>query len=341
MRVALNTIHTLASKLLEDSGLSQDRAKLMVDTMIDTSMSGINTHGIRLLETYTKELDAGRANIQPEFKVHQNRMGTLKVDADNAPGILAAHFAMDKAVEVANEVGICSVSVANSNHYGAASSYTISAAKKGCIAFSFTNSDALVAPYSGIESKIGTNPIAIAAPMADGKTFSLDMATSQIALSKINYHLFNKLALNLGWAVDQQGNDSSETNDVYSLQPLGGYKGQGLGMVVTMLCAILSDMPLDLDLSHLYSEPFDEPRKVSHFFIAIKINSFVNLEYFKTRCKAFCESMKNDATVDGENIFWPGEKEEICQRENQESIYLFEPELSFFKHLSQKYGITF
>ena len=292
MRVALNTIHILASKLLEDTGLSQDRAKLMVDTMIDTSMSGINTHGIRLLETYKKELDAGRANIKPTFKVQKNRRGTLKIDGDNAPGILAAHFAMDKAVEVANEIGICSVSVANSNHFGAASSYTISAANKGCIAFSFTNSDALVSPYSGIESKIGTNPIAIAAPMADGKTFSLDMATSQVALSKINDHRLNKIALNLGWAVDQQGNDSSKTNDVYSLQPLGGYKGQGLGMVVTMLCAILSDMPLDFDLSHLYCEPFDEPRKVSHFFIAIKIDSFVNVEYFKKRCKEFCESMK-------------------------------------------------
>lgn len=50
---------------------------------------------------------------------------------------------------------------------------------------SFTNTSPLVFPTRSNKRAFGTNPIAVAAPGKDGDSFSLDMATSTVALGKV------------------------------------------------------------------------------------------------------------------------------------------------------------
>lgn len=46
--------------------------------------------------------------------------------------------------------------------------------------FSFVNL------FDGLQSALGTNPVSLAAPAKDGDSFVLDMATTAVAVGKVN-----------------------------------------------------------------------------------------------------------------------------------------------------------
>lgn len=335
-RVKVSTLKALICRILTDTGLSVEDSSVVTDILIGSSLRGVDTHGIRLLETYVKELSGGRSNKNPQYSLRKRSPATICLDADNALGVLASRYAMSLAEDAANKLGVATVSVSNSNHFGAASNYTIPAAKRGFLAFSFSNSDALVSPAYGVGRKLGTNPICFAAPLSNGEVFCLDMATSQVSFSLVKRHLAAQMPLEEGWALDDEGHDASISSEFASLQPLGGYKGQGLGMMVTILSAILSGMPIDGQLSHLYEEPYDSGRKIGHFFIVIKIEAFIDLDSFKQQCTHFCLQMSEGK----DEVLWPGKKEienEVINRER--GIKLYEPELSYLNKMAKYYGL--
>jgi LDH2 family malate/lactate/ureidoglycolate dehydrogenase len=147
----------------------------------------------------------------------------------------------------------------------------------------------------------------------DGEVFCVDMATSQIAYSRIKIFREQGKILEPGWAVDPASGEpvlEVGMEDHPSLTPLGGYKGQCLGMMVEILCAVLTGMPLDHQLSHLYEPPYDEPRKVGHFFLAIDIPTFTDSTSFKRRIAGLLDFVRQQTPGSGvEEVLNPGDLE--------------------------------
>jgi hypothetical protein len=83
---------------------------------------------------------------------------------------------------------------------------------------------------------LGTNPLSLAAPGLNGDSFVLDMATSAVAMGKIEMKNRTNSAIPSQWLDPDTG----------ALHPLGGdesnssYKGYGLVVLVEILCGILS-----------------------------------------------------------------------------------------------------
>jgi LDH2 family malate/lactate/ureidoglycolate dehydrogenase len=78
------------------------------------------------------------------------------------------------------------------------------------------------------------------------------MATSTVALGKVEMQRRKEEPIPAGWAVDSNGKETLDPNDVYKdggLLPLGGlemnsgYKGYGLAMMVELMCGVLSGGP--------------------------------------------------------------------------------------------------
>jgi LDH2 family malate/lactate/ureidoglycolate dehydrogenase len=203
---------------------------------------------------------------------------------------------MRRAVKLASRYGIGAVGVANSNHFGAAGHYAKIAAARDQIGLAFSNSDSLVRPQDGTEAINGTNPIAMAAPSADGRDFVLDMATSETAFSKL---------LSTGVSL----------SSVVPLAPLGGFKGQGLGTMVQILCAVLSEMPFDCELSHLYDPPFDIPRKISHFFLSIDLKGFGQPMEIKARIARLLQKFRSSTPAKVDPVRVPGDVERLAREE--------------------------
>lgn len=286
----------------------------IVDTLISTSLDGIDTHGVRLLGTYLKELDGGRSKARPALQMQTRLPALTLLDADGALGVVAGNAAIRHAILRAREFGIAAVAVCNSNHFGAAGYYAGLAAAAGLVGLAFSNSDALVAPFNGARAMIGTNPLAMAAPGLDGDRFYLDMATSQVAYSRVMHYTAHRVALAPGWACNANGGDAAVSGEAAALLPLGGYKGQGLGMMVQILSALLVAMPFDHTLSPLYSPPYDAPRQIGHFFIAIDPAALGDVEAFRGRVTGLLDALRGSPHAT-EPVIVPGDKERAARRE--------------------------
>jgi len=327
-----NQLFSVMKAKLVDAGVSKLDAEIVSKSLIETSLQGIDTHGVRLFPYYVKEYEGGRSNKKPRYLVENETDNSALIDAGGANGIVAGKYAMGICIDKARKSGISVVSVKNSNHFGAASIYTKMASDSDLIGISMSNSDALVAPEGYSKAFVGTNPISISVPSDDELPFLLDFATSQVAYSKVKNYLERGIVVPSGWGIDEKGVDSSISSKLEALSPLGGYKGMGMAFMVQMLTCVLSGTPLDHELSHLYSPPYNKPRNISHFFMAINPELFVGLAAFKRSASR----LMNEALHLYPGITLPGIKElDESKRRHAHGIPLSYSEYEYFTGFSE------
>jgi len=250
--------------------------------MVDADTRGIDTHGISCIPNYYRRWRDNMITMDAEITVVRETPVTALLEAGGGLGYVPAVRAMTMAMEKAQANGLAAISVGNSAHYGAAGYYTRMAARQGLIGFATTNtSGGRVVPTFAAEGRLGTNPIAFAAPAKRNPTFDLDMATSTVASGKIRNKAVESLPLPLGWAVDKDGNpttDSSTYWDGTQMTPLGGtpenasYKGYGLAAMVEILSAGLCGASLVTSGDHGRRTPGS--MEIGHFFLCINPTLF-------------------------------------------------------------------
>ena len=201
------------------------------------------------------------------------------VDGDQGPGQVAAVFATDLSIEIAREHGVGVVAVRRSAHFGAAAFYARRAAEAGLVAMAMTNTEPFVIPFGGAEPALGTNPIALAAPTADG-IFDLDMATSQVAVNRIFNARDEGRPIPLGWGVDERGEPTTDAAAVRSAVPLGGYKGYGLAVMVEILCGVLAGAGVRARRRRAVRRGGGERQNTGHFHLALDPERTVGRDRF-------------------------------------------------------------
>lgn len=308
------------NKSLKEKKVVEKVAKDVVSSLIETSLRGVDSHGIRLLPHYLKAIDSGRINIDPNFIFNKTSEGTGKLDADHTFGHASGALAMNYALDMASENGISCVSVFNSTHFGAASYFSLIAARKNMVGISFTHADSLLLSHSSNRSFFGTNPICVTFPVMDEEPFCLDMATSLVSWNKILECRSSKKEIPKGWGVDKDGLDTTNPNEVRSLIPAGSYKGFGLSMVIEILCSFLGGMPYGHDITKMYSDPIDSKRNLAHFFMAIDISKFQPLDDFRLRMKNLMHLVRNEPRADYSTpVLCPGDPEKATFEERSKS----------------------
>lgn len=282
----------LMAQQLEDRQVLPEAIGHVVGSQIQTSLRGVDSHGVNLFPHYCRAVDGGRINRTPKPVIEQTAASSAVMDADHAFGHHAGALAIDHAITIAQQTGMASVAVRNSTHFGAAAYFSLRAAARDCIGFSFCNADALVKVHNSTQSFFGTNPICFAAPMADDEPFSLDMATSLAAWNKVGNARRSGQAIPCDWAFDEAGKSTTDPLLARSLAPAGGYKGFDLGMMVDILCALLAGGPCSKDIPPMYGAPLDVRRGISHFFMVIDISRFVPVATFKRRLQDISDRIR-------------------------------------------------
>jgi len=296
-------------------GLSPMHRQDVVHGIMFASLRGVDTHGVPLFKTYLDELTTGRAKVQPAFEYVQHRAAIARLAADAALGMVAAAEATRRTIALTKANGVGVVVVANSNHFGAASVYATTMARAGLVGVAMTNSDALVVPVNGRVSRLGTNPISMAAEGDGGDLFCADLATSQGSFLRSVALLDSRQVIPNGVLVDSQGQDlATHGGSPAALLPLGGYKGQCLGMIVAILCALLAGEPFDWELPNLFDGPFDQPRRISHFFLGIDVGATTESSSFRRRLSEYLGAFRASPGVDNAAVACPGDLEREEQR---------------------------
>ncbi|KAG4077515.1 hypothetical protein HA402_002942 [Bradysia odoriphaga] len=286
---------------------SPSHAQQMADLLVEADYRGHYSHGMNRLEMYINELNDGVADGFVTPTILNETLATAWVDGENGLGAVVGNFCMDLAIEKAKNVGVGWVCAKRSNHYGIAGWYTIRAMNQGFMGISMTNTSPIMTPTRSKESALGTNPISFAAPANNGDSFVLDMATTAVAVGKIEIKKRKNEPCPIGWAQDQEGNPTTDPHvafDAGCLMPLGGaentsgYKGYGLAGMVETMCGISAGSNFSTKIRKWAHSGNTTEANLGQVFIAVDPNCFA--PGFTDRMTEMNDICRNMARIDSE-----------------------------------------
>lgn len=341
--IAYDDLKEFCAAILAKAGADDKTVKGTCRAILHGSLLGIDSHGVRLLSHYVRVLQGGRVNPRPEFTFSQNSLAACTLDAGHGHGAPATYAAMEKAITLARQSGLAAVAIKNSSHFGPAGAFALEAAKAGMIGIAVCNTNSAVRLHEGADAFHGTNPIAIGAPVEQGDPWLFDMATSAIPLNRVFLYRSLGLELPVGVASDDGGNDTQSPEDVRMLAPLGGefgFKGAGLAGLAEILSAALTGMKLSFEIAAMGQEPYDQPREMGAFVLAIDPGAFLpKVIYFETMNR-YLAALRNSKAVAGGQVMAPGDREwRERERRLREGIPLDAETFTEFAQLSTSLNV--
>jgi LDH2 family malate/lactate/ureidoglycolate dehydrogenase len=292
-------------------------AKIVASILVDTSLDGIDTHGISRLPIYLSRLQNGRINPKPLFQKKVNG-AVASLDGDNGLGQLVAYRSMALAIELAKENGLGFVTVKNSNHFGAASTYCKMAAQEQMIGQAYTNSPCGIPPWGGKKPYFGTNPISYGFPNGDHSVV-IDMSSSTVARGNIILADKEGRSIPEGWAIDKDGNPTTDAKAALqgAVLPVGGAKGYALALAVEVMSGIISGSAYGTHVGWIYDDSL-EPVNIGHSFFALDISRLMPFEDFQQRMNNMIAEIKDVPKAEGVNaIRIPGERRQLTAKERE------------------------
>ncbi|WRH26561.1 Ldh family oxidoreductase [Arthrobacter sp. JZ12] len=349
-----DTVRAQILAILNAWGLPEDKAKTTAEVMVETDLSGVDSHGISMLPSYQRLIDQGKLDTRTEPEVTMRTGATAVVDGGNSLGHPTMVSAMELAIWKARESGVGVVVVRRSLHFGAAGYYARIAADAGLIGLvTTTTRTKAVVPTRGTRPLLGTNPLAFAAPSSDPDApFVLDMSTSTVAVNKVKVYDYLGQDLPAGWAVDEHGEPVTDSALAYSylrneehggLTPLGGteplasHKGFGLALMVQILAGALAGAafaPL---------KDADDADNIGHFCLAINPASFGEPAQFAQSVSQILDTLRAEPPASPDRpVLVPGDIERQTRAERvQTGIPLSDALLSQLREICSKNGADF
>ena len=349
-RFDASELHAFVRRALAAAHVGETDAELVATVLVASDTRGIESHGVARLERfYMDRLLGGFIDPRASERVMRETPTTLAVDANNGLGHPVSVRTMRRTIEKAARAGCAVSTVARSNHFGIAGYYAMLALEHDMIGIASTNAGRLAAPTGGRDVMLGTNPFAYAIPAQNGDAFVLDMATTTVALGKLEIAKRLGKPLRPGWAIDPEGHMTLDPSHgmAGALLPLGGYgtengghKGFGLGLLSDILCAVLGggvtvpDMPPS---THMLN-----PAITSHFFAAIRIDAFRDVADFKRDLSGLLGELRASAPAAGhERVYTPGEPEMLREREHaRDGVGLDPVVVASLDRVAEKVGVA-
>jgi len=319
-QINTKNIRQFCEALFRAYGFSEKESKIISDVLIRADLYGIESHGVHRLVRYNEEITSGQVDVKAKTQIVHETGVSACIDANKAMGQLASTEAMNLAIKKAKNSGCGMVTVKNSNHYGIASYYSEMAAAEDLLGICMTNTEAICVPTFGAEAMTGTNALALAMP-ADPVTFSYDASTTVVPRGKLEVYRKNGEPLPENWALDANGNPSTNAAEVIDniiakagggIAPLGGlgmlhggHKGYGLSVIVDLFSAVISG---GLTSNYVNRQP--GVNGICHFFMAVDYGVFGDKAAIKASMSKFLQEIRGSKKAEGhDRIYTHGERE--------------------------------
>jgi len=337
-------------------GVPEEDALQAADVLHKADVRGIDSHGVARLRTYVDMFRIGRINPKPQVRIVRERKSVATVDGDSGLGLVVGPKANAIAMDKAAEFGSGWVSVCNTNHYGIASYYSLQALEKDMIGWSMTNSSKIVVPLWGAERRLGTNPISIAFPAHSNPPVVIDMSTSVVAFGKIEQAKRQGGLVPVGWMIDKKGDSTINPEDIFddgallplgSTRELGGHKGYALSAMVDILSCVLSGAnwgPFAPPFALFEKAPEESVGKgIGHFFGAMEIAGFEDVEVFKKRMDHWIEVFRATKPAPGqEAVLIPGDPEHETEViRTRDGVPVIDAVVKDLESISKETGVAF
>lgn len=308
-RFSADTLRSFITACFKVCELPEADASEVARMMVEADLSGADAHGIFRLPQYVRRLRGGGINPAPLITVNRSG-GTALVDGDNGMGHLVMNRAAATAVELARDIGVGWVGVRRSNHAGPASLYASIPMQHGMVGiYSAVASANHMAIWGGSEPLLGTNPLAIGIPAARQAPVVLDIATTVVSYGTIKSYALNGRELPQGWLIERATGlplTDSKRSAEGLLEPIGGYKGSGLALVLGLLAGTLNGAAFGRDVVDFNADTSSETN-TGHFILALDITRFMPFDQFVANVDEQLKSLRESALMPGfETIRLPG-----------------------------------
>ncbi len=310
IRVAQSELLEVVTAIFAAAGMPDEDAALLADSLVLADLEGVHSHGILRVPEYVKKVTVDGVDSEGRPSVVKDAVAIMVIDGGNSMGQIGMAYAMDRVIERAAETGIAAAAIRGSNHSGAMSYYVRRAVAKDMIGIATTNALPTMAPIGGAERIVGINPIGLGVPAGEQHPIIYDAAFGATAHGKIRVYAQKGLPIPQDWALDPDGLPTTDAVKAIDglIQPVGGYKGIGMAMVMGVLSSMLSGAAYGTELGDLYDGP--KAGQDGHFVAAINVAAFEDVDRFKQRVdKAVREQHETRRAPGSDQIFIPGEIE--------------------------------
>ena len=270
MQLGIGEIAQISARALIAHGAGRWQAGEVARAVARAEETGNVICGLYYLESYCRQLVSGRVKGTVEPVAATPRPGAVTVDARFGFAQPAFARGLPVAVEAARRNGIASLAICHSHTCTSLGYFTEQIARAGMIGIGVTNASAIVAGPGGKAPVIGTNPVAFTLPGSAGPLMHADFSTAAVALGKITMAKAAGEAIPLGWAVDRDGNPTTDPEAALAgaLVSAAGYKGWALGLLVEFLAAGMTGSVNSLDVRGLKAVG-GPPHDLGQFYILI------------------------------------------------------------------------
>ena len=297
MKVPINEVTQIVTSALRKAGAAKAMADATAAALVAAEMEGLTGHGLSRVPLYCQHLRDGRADGKARPKIIAKKGATCLIDAGGGLAFLATALAAREAVKRAQRQGIALAAVTNSHHFGAAAYHLGPLAEAGLVGLALTNSPAAINAWGGKKAFYGTNPIAAIFPRRGAQPIVVDLSLTEVVRGKIMLYAKEGKPIPLGWAVDKDGNPTTDPKAALtgSLTAIGGVKGATLALMVEVLTVALTGAAFSFE-NDSYFEPGNHPR-IGHAIIAIDPGALAGAESYFSRLEIMVARMLADAGV--------------------------------------------
>jgi hydroxycarboxylate dehydrogenase B len=285
-------------------GSPRDEAAQVADHLAESNLMGYDSHGIVRITDYVICVKDGRVRPGAPMTILKETPSTAIVDCGLNFGQVSANLMIEIAYEKAKTCGISSVVSQSCFHIGRLGSHVQKIAERGMFALMTCNGRQrihMVVPWGGRDGRLGTNPIAFAAP-TKGWPVVMDFSTCMIPEGKIRLSLFEGKPIPENCIQDPEGNSTTDAARFYTpdrnkiigtILPLGaprfGHKGYGLALMTEIMGAILSgeDATVDHNRSNGVS------------LMVINPDAFCGIDLFTELVDRFCQYQMSSRPAKG------------------------------------------
>jgi len=297
MKCLVEELTELATRALKKAGASRAMAQATAQALVAAEMEGLSGHGLSRVALYVQHLRQGRVDGKAKPRIVRKKGATCLVDANGGLAFLASALAVKEAIKRARRYGVAFAGVTNSHHFGAAAYPLAPVAQAGLVGLAFTNSPSALNAWGGKKAFFGTNPIAAIFPRRHAEPIVVDLSLTEVVRGKIMLYAKEGKPIPLGWAVDKDGNPTTDAKAALtgSLSAIGGVKGTALALMVEVLTVALTGAAFSFE-NDSYFEPGGKPR-IGHAIMAMDPDALAGAESYFSRLEELVSKMLADEGV--------------------------------------------
>jgi len=223
-------------------GVADAAAWSVAKALVAAEVDGQRGHGFSRIAAYAAQVQSGKVAGAAVPEVVDRKAAMIRIDAGHGFAYPAVDLAIDELAVMAPTAGMAGAAIYRSHHCGQLGAHVERLAERGLVALMVANTPKAMAPWGGNTALFGTNPIAFAAPRADGPPLVIDLSLSKVARGKVMAAKRAGERIPEGWALDVDGQPTTDAAAALAgtMIPAGDAKGAALALMVEVLAATLT-----------------------------------------------------------------------------------------------------